>query len=130
MDRLVAVHANDSKTEFASGVDRHENIGMGSMGEQAFLAVAVTLRSKTSLSFWRCRPGGQRSRQGQRGQAQTVEVTGRPCRVIMIRVSHREFEKLVLRALDGLPEQFKERLDNVDIVVDDWPSPEEIRDMA
>ena len=40
LDRLVAVHANDSKTEFASGVDRHENIGMGSMGEQAFLAVA------------------------------------------------------------------------------------------
>ena len=40
LDKLVAVHANDSKTEFTSGVDRHENIGMGSMGEQAFLAVA------------------------------------------------------------------------------------------
>ena len=50
--------------------------------------------------------------------------------MIMIRVSHREFEKLVLRALDGLPAQFKERLDNVDIVVDDWPSPEEIRDLG
>ena len=40
LDRLVAVHVNDSKTEFASGVDRHENIGMGAMGEQAFVAVA------------------------------------------------------------------------------------------
>ncbi len=48
----------------------------------------------------------------------------------MIRVSYREFERLTLRALDGLPEQFKERLDNVDIVVEDWPSSEEIRDMG
>ena len=48
----------------------------------------------------------------------------------MIRVSLREFERLVLRALDGLPAQFQERLDNVDIVVEDWPSSEEVRDMG
>ncbi len=34
--RLVAVHANDSKTELGSGVDRHENIGHGHIGEHGF----------------------------------------------------------------------------------------------
>ena len=33
---LVAVHANDSKVEFGSGVDRHENIGEGSIGIDGF----------------------------------------------------------------------------------------------
>ena len=33
---LVAVHANDSKTPFGSGKDRHENIGAGSLGLSAF----------------------------------------------------------------------------------------------
>ena len=36
---LVAVHANDSKTPFQSGVDRHENIGQGHMGADAFVAI-------------------------------------------------------------------------------------------
>ena len=36
---LVAVHANDSKVPFASGVDRHENIGEGEMGINAFIAI-------------------------------------------------------------------------------------------
>ncbi len=33
---LVAIHANDSKTPFNSNRDRHENIGQGSIGEEAF----------------------------------------------------------------------------------------------
>ncbi len=33
---LVAVHANDSKTPFRSGVDRHENIGQGHIGMKGF----------------------------------------------------------------------------------------------
>lgn len=33
---LFAVHANDSKTPFGSKKDRHENIGQGYIGEQAF----------------------------------------------------------------------------------------------
>ena len=36
LSRLVAVHANDSKVELGAGVDRHENIGEGHMGEQGF----------------------------------------------------------------------------------------------
>ena len=32
LDRLVAVHANDSKYDLGGGVDRHENIGKGYIG--------------------------------------------------------------------------------------------------
>jgi deoxyribonuclease-4 len=39
MTNLVAVHSNDSKPPFASGVDRHENIGYGQMGADAFVAI-------------------------------------------------------------------------------------------
>lgn len=36
LDRLVVVHANDSKTEFNSHKDRHENIGQGLIGIEGF----------------------------------------------------------------------------------------------
>lgn len=36
LENLVAVHANDSKTEFNSKHDRHENIGEGRIGKSAF----------------------------------------------------------------------------------------------
>ncbi len=36
LPNLVAVHANDSKTPFASGVDRHENLGEGHIGLDGF----------------------------------------------------------------------------------------------
>jgi deoxyribonuclease IV len=36
LDRLMVVHANDSKTPLGSGIDRHENIGRGCIGEEAF----------------------------------------------------------------------------------------------
>ena len=36
LDRLVAVHANDSKCPLAGGVDRHENIGEGQIGLDGF----------------------------------------------------------------------------------------------
>ncbi len=35
-DRVVAVHANDSKAALGSHKDRHENIGQGAIGEAAF----------------------------------------------------------------------------------------------
>lgn len=37
------------------------------------------------------------------------------------------FEALVVRALDNLPPEFQHRLENVDIVVEDWPSPWQLR---
>ena len=36
LSKLVAVHANDSKTGLGSGVDRHENIGEGGLGTAGF----------------------------------------------------------------------------------------------
>ena len=39
LERLVAVHANDAKVEFGSGVDRHENIGEGYIGIEGFEAI-------------------------------------------------------------------------------------------
>jgi len=35
-DRLLAVHANDSKNPLGARVDRHENIGKGYIGDEAF----------------------------------------------------------------------------------------------
>jgi len=37
------------------------------------------------------------------------------------------FEHLVAEALDALPEFFREKLDNVEIVVEDWPDRETMR---
>jgi deoxyribonuclease-4 len=39
LDRLRAVHLNDSKNPFASHKDRHETIGNGALGIDAFRAV-------------------------------------------------------------------------------------------
>ena len=44
----------------------------------------------------------------------------------MTRMSRRKFQRLVLEAVDSLPERIKERMDNVDVVVDDWPSREDL----
>lgn len=38
-----------------------------------------------------------------------------------------EFEQLVVEALDGLPPFFQEKLQNVEVVVADWPTEAEIR---
>ncbi|MCP4658239.1 MAG: metallopeptidase family protein [bacterium] len=43
-----------------------------------------------------------------------------------MRVSHDEFEALVTRALDQLPREFAELLDNVAVVIEEEPGPEEL----
>ncbi len=40
----------------------------------------------------------------------------------------REFEELVRRALEGLPEAFLDRMDNVDVVVQRYPSPRQLEE--
>ena len=37
------------------------------------------------------------------------------------------FESLVAEALTALPDLFREKLDNVEVVVEDWPDPETMR---
>ena len=37
-------------------------------------------------------------------------------------MDRKEFEELVARAVDSLPEEFHAKLDNVDVVVENWPT--------
>jgi len=46
-DRLVAIHVNDSKTARGSRVDRHEHIGKGQIGLDAFRFIMRSRRFKT-----------------------------------------------------------------------------------
>jgi deoxyribonuclease IV len=39
IERIRAVHLNDSKGELGSGLDRHEHIGLGSIGENGFRTI-------------------------------------------------------------------------------------------
>ncbi len=39
----------------------------------------------------------------------------------MVRISRQGFERLVLKALEDLPSSIRERLNNVDVVVEDLP---------
>ncbi len=44
LDRLVVIHANDSKVPLGSGVDRHENIGDGQIGLAGFRVILAEPR--------------------------------------------------------------------------------------
>jgi predicted Zn-dependent protease with MMP-like domain len=45
-------------------------------------------------------------------------------------MDRESFEKLVAQAVDDLPDEFRERLENVDIVVEDYPAPAQMRRMG
>jgi predicted Zn-dependent protease with MMP-like domain len=47
-----------------------------------------------------------------------------------MRVSREEFEALVEKALEGLPEQFQEALDNVAVMVEEEPSEEDLEEVG
>jgi len=44
-------------------------------------------------------------------------------------MERQEFEALVFRAIESLPAEFKNKLENVDVLVEDWPSPQQIRQL-
>jgi len=44
-----------------------------------------------------------------------------------MKLARRKFEALVARALDGLPELIGERMDNIDVVIEEWPAREQYR---
>ena len=46
LDRLAALHLNDSKTALGSRVDRHEHIGKGKIGLDAFRFIMRDRRFK------------------------------------------------------------------------------------
>jgi predicted Zn-dependent protease with MMP-like domain len=39
----------------------------------------------------------------------------------------QKFEQLVIRAVESLPDEFRERLDNIDVIIADQPSPEQMK---
>ncbi len=41
-------------------------------------------------------------------------------------MDRESFERLVAQAVDDLPEEFLERLENIDIVVEDYPTPDQL----
>jgi deoxyribonuclease-4 len=47
-ERLAAIHANDSKAAFGSNVDRHQNIGDGEIGLEAFGRILADPRLTTA----------------------------------------------------------------------------------
>jgi len=42
-------------------------------------------------------------------------------------MQRERFEALVARAIDNLPPEFQRKLENVDVVVEDWPTPRQLR---
>jgi predicted Zn-dependent protease with MMP-like domain len=42
-------------------------------------------------------------------------------------MQREKFEALVVRAIDNLPPEFQRELENVDIVVENWPTPRQLR---
>jgi predicted Zn-dependent protease with MMP-like domain len=45
-------------------------------------------------------------------------------------VTHAEFEALVERALRRLPRQFKDKITNVAVVVEDWADPDTLQELG
>jgi predicted Zn-dependent protease with MMP-like domain len=41
-------------------------------------------------------------------------------------MDRERFEQLVVKAVESLPEEFLELMDNVDVVVEDYPTPEQL----
>ncbi|MBN2463241.1 MAG: metallopeptidase family protein [Dehalococcoidia bacterium] len=44
-------------------------------------------------------------------------------------MERQDFDALVFRAIEALPAEFKDKLENVDILVEDWPSPQQIKQL-
>lgn len=42
-------------------------------------------------------------------------------------MNRQDFEKLVVDSLEDLPEVFQKKLENIDVVVEDEPTPEQVR---
>ena len=45
-------------------------------------------------------------------------------------MNRSRFERLVAEALDSLPLEFQEKMENVDVVIEAWPSREQVRRMG
>lgn len=41
-------------------------------------------------------------------------------------MERERFEQLVAEALEGLPQEFQQKLENIAVVVEDWPTPDQL----
>ena len=41
-------------------------------------------------------------------------------------MERQEFDALVIKAIQALPPEFRSKLENVDVLIEDWPSPQQI----
>jgi predicted Zn-dependent protease with MMP-like domain len=48
---------------------------------------------------------------------------------VLAKMEREKFEALVTRVIENLPPEFENKLDNVDVVVEDWPSPMQLRNV-
>lgn len=48
-DRLKLIHLNDSASELGSGIDRHEHIGLGWIGEEGFRLILTSKLCKRPM---------------------------------------------------------------------------------
>jgi len=48
----------------------------------------------------------------------------------MSKFTAEEFEELVAQALDDLPPEIHEKLQNIEVLVADWPTPDELRSVG
>lgn len=49
-----------------------------------------------------------------------------PWRAIIARMELRRFRRLVAQAVERLPKEFREAMSNIEVVVEDWPTDEEL----
>lgn len=47
----------------------------------------------------------------------------------MVRVTRKRFEQLVAEALRGIPSELQKALDNIEVVVDEWPTQEQLAEV-
>jgi len=45
-------------------------------------------------------------------------------------MERQKFEALVIRAIEELPAEFQDKLENIDVLAEDWPSPEQLRQVG
>jgi len=64
-------------------------------------------------------PRSARSRRPRSPDARVAKVS---------RLRQARFARLVARALDDLPAEFRDRMRNIEVVVEDEPSPDQLRD--
>ena len=74
-DRLVVVHANDSKGDLGSNKDRHENIGKGEIGEDSF-EIILSDKNLRGLPFVLEVPGYEKGGPDARNIKDLIRLAG------------------------------------------------------